>query len=54
MRFRLVPRDEGFYVLFNEAAENLAESARLLRDLLDDPDRLDLRGRRQLGTGDAR
>jgi predicted phosphate transport protein (TIGR00153 family) len=37
MRFRLVPRDEGFYVLFNEAAENLAESARLLRDLLDDP-----------------
>lgn len=37
MRFRLVPRDESFYVLFNEAAENLAESARLLRDLLDDP-----------------
>jgi len=37
MRFRLVPRDEGFYLLFNEAAENLAEAARLLRDLLDDP-----------------
>ena len=37
MRFRLVPRDDSFYVLFNEAAENLAESARLLRDLLDDP-----------------
>ncbi len=37
MRFRLVPRDEGFYALFNQAAENLAESARLLRDLLDDP-----------------
>lgn len=36
MRFRLVPRDEGFYPLFNEAAENLARSARLLCELLDD------------------
>jgi predicted phosphate transport protein (TIGR00153 family) len=35
MRFRLVPRDEGFYVLFNEAAENVAECARRLRELLD-------------------
>lgn len=36
LRFRLVPRDEGFYPLFNEAAQNLAQSARLLADLFDD------------------
>jgi uncharacterized protein len=35
MRFRLVPRDDGFYPLFNEAAENVAECARRFRDLLD-------------------
>ncbi|MGH9022494.1 MAG: DUF47 domain-containing protein [Acidimicrobiia bacterium] len=35
MRFRLVPRDEGFYGLFDEAAKNVVESARLLRDMLD-------------------
>jgi predicted phosphate transport protein (TIGR00153 family) len=35
VRFRLVPRDEGFFPLFNEAAENVAECARRLRDLLD-------------------
>lgn len=36
MRFRLVPRDDGFFPLFDQAAGNLAESARLLRDLLDE------------------
>ncbi|MCL4292102.1 MAG: DUF47 family protein [Acidimicrobiia bacterium] len=36
MRFRLIPRDEGFYDLFDEAAANLLDSARLLRVLLDD------------------
>jgi len=36
VRFRLVPRDEGFFPLFDQAAANLAEGARLLRDLLDD------------------
>ena len=36
MRFRLVPRDDGFFPLFDQSAANLAESARLLRDLLDD------------------
>lgn len=36
MRFRLIPRDEGFYPLFDEAAQNVAECARRLRDLLDD------------------
>jgi predicted phosphate transport protein (TIGR00153 family) len=35
LRFRLIPRDEAFYPLFNEAAENIAECARRLRDLLD-------------------
>lgn len=34
MRFRLVPRDDGFFPLFDQAAENLAESARLLHDLM--------------------
>jgi predicted phosphate transport protein (TIGR00153 family) len=34
VRFRLVPRDEGFYPLFNEAAENVADCARRLRELL--------------------
>jgi uncharacterized protein len=36
LRFRLVPRDEGFYLLFNDAAQNLAEAAGHLRQLLDD------------------
>ena len=36
MRFRLVPTDEGFFPLFNQAAENLADGARQLRDLLHD------------------
>ena len=36
MRFRLVPRDDGFFPLFDQAAANLAEGARLLRDLIDD------------------
>jgi predicted phosphate transport protein (TIGR00153 family) len=34
VRFRLVPRDEEFFPLFDQAAENLADSARLLRDLV--------------------
>ncbi|MGH8992657.1 MAG: DUF47 domain-containing protein [Acidimicrobiia bacterium] len=35
MRFRLVPRDDVFFTLFDQAAENLVDSARLLRDLID-------------------
>jgi len=35
VRFRLVPRDDGFFPLFDQAAENLAVGARLLRDLID-------------------
>ena len=34
MRFRLVPRDDEFFPLFDQAAENLADCARLLRDLV--------------------
>lgn len=34
MRFRLVPRDPGFYPLFNEAAENALSCARALADEL--------------------
>ena len=36
MRFRLIPRDEAFYPLFDEAAENIAECARRLRALLEE------------------
>jgi predicted phosphate transport protein (TIGR00153 family) len=35
VRFRLVPRDDGFFPLFDQAAENLVDGARLLRDLID-------------------
>jgi uncharacterized protein len=38
---RLIPRDEGFFVLFNELAKRLKEAARLLNCLLAEPDRLD-------------
>ncbi|HEV8627851.1 MAG TPA: DUF47 family protein [Acidimicrobiia bacterium] len=31
-----MPRDDGFFPLFDQAAANLAEGAQLLRDLLDD------------------
>lgn len=41
MRFRLFPRDEGFYDLFDDGAANLLAAARMLRDLLDDLDDLD-------------
>lgn len=36
MVLRLFPREEGFFVLFNRAAENIMQSALLLRDLFDD------------------
>ena len=38
---RLIPRDEGFFVLFNELAKRLKEAARLLTRLLAEPDRLE-------------
>lgn len=40
---RLIPRDERFYVLFIEDAENLAEAAHRLDDLVRAYDRLDER-----------
>ena len=36
MRLRIFPRDESFFDLFEAAADNMAESARLLDDLLED------------------
>src|ERR687885_445631 len=36
MRFRLVPTEEAFFGLFNQAAENAAETARRLREAIDD------------------
>ena len=35
VRFRLLPTDDQFFQLFNDAAANVADCARLLRDLLD-------------------
>jgi predicted phosphate transport protein (TIGR00153 family) len=35
VRFRLLPTDDRFFVLFNDAARNVAEGARHFRDLLD-------------------
>ena len=37
MRFRLVPTDDVFFTYFNDSAANVADCARLLRDLLADP-----------------
>jgi uncharacterized protein Yka (UPF0111/DUF47 family) len=37
MRFRLLPTDEGFFDLFSDAARNVADCARLLAKLFDDP-----------------
>jgi len=36
MRFRIIPREEGFHDLFEKAAANLAETARLLQKLMVD------------------
>ncbi len=41
MAFRLIPRDEGFFDLFNELAKRLVTSAGLLRDLFATPERVD-------------
>jgi uncharacterized protein Yka (UPF0111/DUF47 family) len=38
---RLIPRDEGFFVLFNERAKRLKEAARLLNLLFAEPEKLD-------------
>ncbi len=58
MRFRLIPRDQSFFPLFNDAAQNVAECAVHVRELLqdfasDDPDRhsdtaLDIEAKRNL------
>ena len=34
--FRLVPRDEAFFPLFDQAAANVADAARLLHELMED------------------
>lgn len=40
MAFRLIPRDEGFFDLFNELSTKLISAASLLRDLFAQPHRL--------------
>ena len=37
MRFRLLPTDDKFFELFDDAAANAAECARFLRDVIADP-----------------
>ena len=39
--FRLIPRDEGFFILFNELAKRLKTSAAMLTQLFAEPHRLD-------------
>ena len=41
MAFRLIPRDEGFFDLFNALSTKLISSASLLRDMFTQPERLD-------------
>lgn len=41
MAFRLIPRDEGFFDLFNELAKKMIIAAGLLKDLFSQPERLD-------------
>lgn len=36
MRLRLLPREVTFFDLFNQAADNMLQAARMLRELLDD------------------
>jgi len=36
MALRLLPREESFFDLLNQSAQNILQGARLLRDLLDD------------------
>ena len=43
MRFRLIPRDEGFFELFAQSALNIDEGAQLLSALLGDLDDIDAR-----------
>ena len=37
---RLIPRDQEFFTLFDELASHLASAAKLLRELLEQPSRL--------------
>lgn len=37
----LIPRDEGFFTLFNQLAAKMKEAARLLRAMFSEPDRLE-------------
>jgi hypothetical protein len=46
VRFRFVPRDQGFYPLFNQAAENVVECCRRLGVLLTDYSEVDTKLRR--------
>jgi len=39
--FRLIPRDEGFFDLFNELSKKLIAAAALLKDMFSQPERLD-------------
>jgi len=44
--FRIIPRDQEFFVLFQKASENIVEGAERLKDLLEDFDDVRERVRR--------
>ena len=54
MRFRLIPRDEGFFDLFSESARNIDVGARLLAELLAVVAENDDQGRVELFSGAER
>jgi predicted phosphate transport protein (TIGR00153 family) len=41
VRFRLVPVDDEFFTLFSASARNVAEAAKALRELVNDPTHID-------------
>jgi predicted phosphate transport protein (TIGR00153 family) len=41
VRFRLVPVDDEFFTLFSASARNVADAARRLRDLVNDPSHIE-------------
>jgi len=41
VRFRLVPVDDEFFTLFSASAHNVADAARRMRDLVNDPSHID-------------
>ena len=50
---QLIPRDEKFYDLFREQAENIHKAAGMLKELFDDFRDVETRRREASGAGEA-